>query len=402
MRRTIIAATAIAAALGPAATAHATLPGEGKDIAYDVKVEGSGKYTYSERAGTDDSWSGDDVALRFTYTGEISDGVVFRNAKPLDTTGDDIPTLTADGTYTQTGSGGDTEVCERDTGWTPAGGQMRVADQSDDDLLVPLDGQTHLWVRPLEHFDVEFVCDGGASHPGASLVEAPFDDDYDDEGNVKLGHNPFDIDMMLPRDIIGMGVIQQLDPHKEIDGVRCPGYINDQTTACHLEWSAKVTLTKLWEKPIETTTQQTTPAPAPAPRPDTRNPDDDLLVPLGPPTPRPDPDDDLLVPLGPRPDAKLSADASKATFSVGCTAACSGTASLTAAPGGAGHAAAVARPLARTAFTLRAGKSKTITLKLSRAARRKVRRAGGAKVVVRVRSGRRTATRTLRLRLARR
>src|SRR4051794_8617815 len=109
MRRKLLATAAAlvatATAAAPAARA-ADLPGMGKDIAYDVKVEGQGTYTYAERSGTDDAWSGSDAALAFTFSGEISDGVVFRNASPLDTIGDDIPQGTASGNYTITGSGG--------------------------------------------------------------------------------------------------------------------------------------------------------------------------------------------------------------------------------------------------------------------------------------------------------
>jgi hypothetical protein len=402
MRRELIAtAAALAAAvtIAPAAQA-ADLYGMGKDIAYDVLVEGQGKYSYSERvdqAGGD--WYGHDVELNFTYKGEISDGVVFRNASPLDTTGDDIPDLSATGTYTDTGSGPASAPCPVDTTYHSAGGWMRMLDDADLSNVMPLDGSMDLWVRPLERFDVMFACEGVDSHPTAGLVMPEFDDDLDDKGNFKIGHNQFDIKYNLPRDLIGMGQIQQLDPSRTVDGAACPGWINDQTTKCHLEWTAKVTLTKLWEKAAPSTTT----TPQAQDKPPAKNPDDDLLVPLVPQ--KPIPDEDLLIPLVPQAKASLSPDASKASFSVSCSGGCSGTASLTAGTGGAKASAAAAKaakPLASARFTVKSGAAKKVTIKLGATARKAVRRAGGARIVVKLKARGHTATRTLKLRLPRR
>jgi hypothetical protein len=274
---------------------------------------------------------------------------------------------------------------------------MRMLDDADLSNVMPLDGSMDLWVRPLDRFDVMFACDGD-SHPGVSLVMPEFDDDLDAQGTIKMGHAPFDIKFNLPRDLIGMGQIQQLDPAKVIEGVACPGYIADQTTTCRLEWTAKVTLTKLWEKaaPAATPAPETKP---PAPKP---GPDDDLLVPLVPQ--KPIPDEDLLVPLVPQAKASLSADASKASFSVSCSGGCQGSASLTAGTGAGSRAvrAAAAKALARARFTVPAGRAKKVTIRLGATARRAVRRAGGARVAVRLTARGHTATRTLKLRLPKR
>src|SRR5689334_21955726 len=101
MVRELIVTTAAAAAV---VTAAAPAVATAKDVAYDVAVDGQGTYAYADH-------DGNDVALTFGYHGEISDGVVFRDGSPLDTTGDDLPTGTAEGTY----SGG----CQVDRGFAP-------------------------------------------------------------------------------------------------------------------------------------------------------------------------------------------------------------------------------------------------------------------------------------------
>ena len=357
MRRPIVIAATVLACAATAAPARAD--GMGKDIAYAVRVDGSGTYAYT---------GSDDVSLRFTYSGSIGDGVVFRNASPFDTTGQDIPVATATGTY---GSG-----CTVDQGFPPAHGRMRFLDA--DEELVPLDGSVHMWLRPLDALQVQFACPGDEDvHPSVDIALPTADDAYEPDGTVKLGQNPFDIAFDVPRDIIGMGSIQQLDPARTIEGVRCPGYIQDETISCKLQWSAKITLTKLWEKPIAGTT-----APPPPP-----------------PVLTPDTDDDLLVPLVPNGKAKLRRDASKATLSVTCPAGCTGTATLSAAGRGA---RASASALARTRFRVSAGATKRVTIKLRPRARRAVRRAGAARIVVRTLSGGRSTTRRLTVRVPRR
>jgi hypothetical protein len=397
-KKILAIAAALAAATCAAPTAHAdpvTYYSTGKDIAYDVKVEGQGKYTYAETVGSGEYANTNTAALDFNYTGEISDGVVFRGGRPQDTTGDDIPRGTATGTFAAAGGDGASSTCDVDAGYENAHGLMRVVDDADIDLMAPLDGTEDIWIRPFDHFDVLFHCPEEDVHPGVVFIAPDLqDDERDEHGELKVGHNLFDIKFNLPIDIVGMGQIQQLDPAKVVEGVRCPGYIADQTTTCRLEWTAKVTLTKLWEKPTPGTT---TPPPA-------KTDDDDLLLPLGPPKPpAKNDDDDLLVPLVPQSKAKLSADASKATFSVSCSAGCSGTASVTAGSGGGAGTRAVAakaaKPLATAKFTVAPGRSKTVTIRLGTRARKAIRRAGGARVAVRTTTRGRTQTRTLTLRL---
>jgi hypothetical protein len=321
--------------------------------------------------------------------------VVFRNAMPLDTTGDDLADGTATGTYVNTGDGGADPACTVDPGFFPAQGWMRLVDDSDLSDVMPLDGSVDIWVRPLGRFDVLFDCPADTSHPGVSLVMPTADDAVDDKGNIKMGYNPFDIKFNLPRDVIGMGYVEQLDPAKTIEGVTCPGYIAEQTTNCRLQWSAKVKLTKIWEKPSPSSA-------TPSPGPTTQQQQPTPPPPAKPPATKPPvvDDDDLLLPLVPANKVSLNADGSKASFSVSCAAGCSGSASLTAGAGGAhARSAAAANVLARVRFTVAAGATKKVTIKLGAKARRAVRKARGARIAVRTSASGRTSTRTLTVRL---
>ncbi|HEU4975914.1 MAG TPA: hypothetical protein VFT50_12545 [Baekduia sp.] len=402
----LAAALVLGASAGPAAAAD-PLPSAGKDIAYAIQLDGEGTYKYSDhvdQGGT--NWYGHDVGLNFEYHGQIGDGVVFRNGSPFDTTADDLPNGFAAGGWQDTGSGPASPMCPSN-GEEGVHGWMRLLDDVDiNGGLDPLDGNVHLWLRPFERYDVGFTCGGeNDSHPGVSLVLPSGSDEnaFDEHGEIRFGHNPFDIDFQLPRDIIGMGYVEQLIPTTTIVGAACPGWIDDQTTECKLEWHATIKLTKLWEKAAPSSGGSTD-AGQQAQQPQPPAPDDDLLVPLVPdkPTP-PESDDDLLVPLVPQGKASLSKDGGKASFSVSCSAGCSGTATLTAGTGRGGvRAARAAKALARTRFTVPKGATRRVTLKLGAKARRAVRRAHGARIVVRTTSAGRRSTKTLVVRAPKR
>jgi hypothetical protein len=390
MRTRLVLATAAAvlAVASPAASAAEPLYGLGKEIAYAVQLDGEGSYKYEERTGAPESWSGHQSGLNFEYHGTIGDGVVFRNASPLDTTGDDLGDGFAAGGYQATGAGGDGMFCES-TNEDPTRGRMRFLDDSDvNGGIVPLDGNLHLWLRPFEQYNVSFTCPED-THPVVWLV------DYTNvqanaDGTLPLGKNPFDIEFELPRDIIGMGYVEQVIPTTVREGRACPGWIDDQTIECRLEWHATIKLTKLWERPVEATSSPSPPVPQPPAPP----------APAPKPSAPGDPDDDLLLPLVPQ--GKASMSASKATFSVSCAAGCSGTASLTAAaPGSTARAAAGSGVLARARFAVPKGGTRRVTVKLGARARRAVRKAGGVRIAVRIVSGGRATLTTLKLRLRR-
>jgi hypothetical protein len=208
-----------------------------------------------------------------------------------------------------------------------------------------------LTVRVLGHIGVDLpTCSGLLA--GATSTFGIGDDDR------ALGAGAFDTPFALPHEAIGMGkVIQLLD--RKVTGAQCPGYM-EATAACVLEWKATVTFERTGQRQIEI-------------------PDEDIFVPLEPkPAPEPAPPDDdlddLFVPLKPRAGAKLSPDGGQASVTVTCPAGCSG--SVAAYPASGRARASAARALARKRFTAAAGRKTTVVVRFTRAARRRVKRAG--------------------------
>jgi hypothetical protein len=248
--------------------------------------------------------------------------------------------------------------------------------------------------RPGEHFEVMFACPmsdhpGDASHPSFDLLQAGVGTGVVPE----VGSGPLDLNYAMPPEAVGMGYVEHIVRPEawQTDAQACPGRGED-TIGCKLDWEARVVMRKTGEKGD--------PAPAPpkpAPTPDN---DDDLLVPLVPPKPAPEADDDLLVPLVPQGKASLNRRGDAASFSVGCPSGCSGTGTVQAGAGGGAHASAVTRQ--RFRFTVAKGKTRRVSVKLTPAVRRAVRRATGATVKITVTpKGGKPLRKTLRLKLRR-
>ena len=367
-----------------ATPAHAAIH---KDIAYAVSYEGAGKYQKIDRSDHGEDWTEEEVNLQFTFSGEINDGVVFRDGHPFDKSGDDLGESTIAGDIQYRGSGGGlTCPVMADKSW--ATGWMRLME--DPDEVVPLDGETHLWIRPFDQFIADFDC--GGSFPGASLTTF---DTLDEDGYAKAGTHTFDTPFSLPREVFGMGYVEQLIPLQVVDGERCPGRLYD-TTTCRLEWSGKVIFRKLWEKTVKIDPPA---APAPAPKSD----DDDFLVPLVPPAPKPAPkppadEDDWLVPLVQQSSAKVDASGSSASVTVTCATGCSGDIELVPLTTGGARAAAKPKAIAKARFRVPAGKPTKVRLKLGREARRALRRTRRAQLrLTFARPVRRTQTIAVRL-----
>lgn len=379
MRRLLLSLLALGVLASPA---HAATH---KDIAYSVKYEGAGKYKKLDQGdmGTE-YWHEEEINLDFTFSGEINDGVVFRDGHPFDKSGNDLGTDSVTGTIAYRGAGGAGMTCPVDDS-TFATGWMRLME--DPDEVVPLDGETHIWVRPFERYDVLFDC--GGSFPGVDLVEFG---DMDENGEVPAGKHTFDTPFSLPREVFGMGYVEQIIPEQVVTGERCPGRLYE-TVECKLTWSGKVTFRKLWEKTVVLDDPKT---PAPPAQ------DDIELVPLVQPDPPKPPaasdEDDWLVPLVQEGSAKLDASGKTATVTVTCGGGCSGTASIVAG-GGGGARAAAAKPLASAKFRVPAGKKAArVRIKLGAQARRKLRRARSAKLrLAFVKPVRRTQTLSLKL-----
>jgi hypothetical protein len=111
-------------------------------------------------------------------------------------------------------------------------------------------------------------------------------------------------------------------------------------------------------------------------------------------------DDDLLEPLVRK--AKLAGDGTATTFTFTCGAGCTLTARVYTGGGGP-RAAAAGGPLATKRVTLAHGGTRKVTLRFGKAARRAIKRAGGARLDLSVKplAGGKAVHRTVILRLGR-
>jgi hypothetical protein len=352
-------AASVVAVLSFAGTASAATH---TDIAYAVHFEGTGKYHKLDHFEYGAGYvSEDEYDVQFSFSGDINEGVVFRDGHPFDTSGKDLPTATVTGNLVTRGMGGGS-TCPVDEP-QPSRGWMRITEPE----LTPLDGETHIYLRPFEQFEASFDCLD--SFPDVSLYDFS---ELDEEGIVPVGKHTFDTEFTLPQEVFGMGYIEQLLPVKVVEGERCPGR-QYETTECRIEWSGKVTLRKLWENRFTSDGAPAPPSTAPGDDPT------DRLVPLVPaPQPPSSSDDDVeLAPLVEQNSAKLSPGARSASVTVTCASGCSGTLAVLPAVGRARAAGAkTPQVLARKRFTVRAGRPKTISVKLGSKARRAAIRKG--------------------------
>lgn len=206
-----------------------------KDIAYAVTYEGSGTYQKLDRYDEGDDWAEEEVDVQFQWSGDMGDGVVFRNGHPFETSADDIPSSSVSGTWKNRGSGSGELVCPADEP-QPSKGLARFTEPE----LSPLDGETHVYLRPFDRLEAMFDC--GGSFPGVDLYST-WGNDAD--GEVTPGAHSFDYAFSLPQEVFGMGYIEQLIPARTFTGERCPTYYDHATTKCKLEWSGKVVFRKL-------------------------------------------------------------------------------------------------------------------------------------------------------------
>ena len=367
MRRLLLPLLGLAVLAPPAHAATVTH----KDIAYAVHYEGVGKYYKLDQhdMGTE-YWGEEEVNLDFTFSGDINEGVVFRDGHPFDKSGRDLGEDTVTGSIEYRGAGGAGMTCPVDDNVFATGWMRLMEDPSE---VVPLDGETHVWVRPFERFEVNFDC--GGSHPSVDLAEIG---EMEENGEITAGRHTFDTPFSLPREVFGMGYVEQLIPTQVVTGERCPTRTYD-TVECRVEWSGKVIFRKLWENTVTSEDGEVLP-------PSTHKGDIPMdIPPLIPPAPKPAPkppvsDDDLeLVPLVQPDSAKLDASGKTATVTVTCGSGCAGTASIIA--GGSGARAAASKPLASAKFRVPAGKKAAkVRVKLGAKARKKLRRARSAKL----------------------
>lgn len=255
----------------------------------------------------------------------------------------------------------------------PLGGAVR---QIDETTIPAVESYgTALVVRPFDLLIIDVPCTTSNWKYGLFWPRS--------SGGPTLEHE-FAAYVDMPREAQKLGkVIQVVKSDPERANARCVA--TEET--CSMQWEGTVTLTrKEYAPPAPDPDDGVAPlppplpeAPAPAPAPE--------------PAPAPAPgDDDLLFPLVPAVSAtKATVTASSASATVTCASACSGTVKVFAAG---------AKPLATRRFQAPAGKATRVTVKLSRAARRAVKRAGGVKLVVATKpAGAPAITRTVRARL---
>jgi hypothetical protein len=250
-----------------------------------------------------------------------------------------------------------------------ANGQSRTYACDDPDLTFYDDGQianddfssdvsTPLVWRPASRMVVMLACDSGQSswHRQFDLVLPG------GEGQKPIGQGPVDLRWDIPYEVLRMDHFEQLvaqEPFQK-DLEMCPGYLDDVTVECALEWSGKVIMDRVHGGgggggvPVEDGNGDDVvvvpPPPGPAPAPPAPP------VVTGPRT-TPPVTSSLTPAIGP---ARLSRDRRRIAFTVSCPTACSGTATAKAAK----------RP---QRFALTAGARRTITLTLKKPARRGTR-----------------------------
>jgi hypothetical protein len=379
------------ALLGLAFAASAPASAEAyKDVAYWVEFQAEGGYRYANHRDYGTIWDETEIGFAFDYKGEISE-VVFRDGNPFDTSSWDLPSGSAAGGINFV-EGGDRP---RRTGacYTPAQGSFdsrgksAIINKYGPEDPVPLDGEVHLFLRPFDEFTVPFEnCPELAALTnswvlgGPKITAAPFEDE------IRGGDAYFDMPFSLPRDVVGMGYIEQLIPETSFSGVACPSSFDPDVTECELRFSGKLIFRKGWEKEVTPTGAYQPPSTAP---PGHVPPKGSLAA---------------QTPAKPKAPAKPTASnaavkGAKASFRQSCAAACSGTASLFAnGARGAAKAKGRAKPLAKVSFRLAAGGAKTVTFKLSKTARRTLKRTRGGRLVVTTRSAGTTTRSTLRVR----
>ena len=329
-----------------------------RQVAYTVTVDGEGVYSYD---GTSDQTHVTHNA-HFKFHTEIPT-LLFDGDKPITQSAENVlgakstaTLLSADSTFTAPSA---TEHC------APSGvtfvnpGQLLP-----DDGLIPTP-EPQVGVRAVGGIILGMgTCTGGA---GFAI-----------QPHLVNGVYGFDTWFSVPRDAIGMGRIIQL-VHEEVTDKRCP-YNLLGGADCNLTWDASITLDKFYDTGPEGSGGSSNSSggsgsgsgKAPAGR---------------------------GVKVRPA-RAKLSLDAAKATLLMTCLAddSCSGTVTATLSRGHRASAAK-ARVLARSKFTVAAGKTKRVIVRFSRAARRKIRHAGGVSLRVRTVSAGSAAERVLSLRL---
>lgn len=354
---------------------------------YGVEVDAIVETTYSGHENTPTFEHDASVALSTHVTAGFL-AVIDRaeGGRIVGATGEDQHTATTSGTITtreREYSADWDDWYERGTDCT--GGGQNKNDEGrtslSPDPLTPLVGAS-LVLNLADRLLVSADCtdtgrDGGAG-PRSFALSSPLPEDP-----FSGGYGPLAVRFDLPAEATAAGkVIQLFEGPAEGHAAYCPEELAERAhkQACKVTFRGTITLTK------------TTTAPPPLPPVVPPVPGD---VPIVRPTrPAADPAAERK-PLLPRQQARLGAGASRLSFRAGCSGGCDGTASIRIA----------GRP--RTVATIRlrvprGASARTVQVTIPKSARRTLRRARGAVVVVALkdRASRRTSKVTLKLAVA--
>lgn len=347
---TALTVAALAVAALPAAAEAATTKLVTYEVEADVTLVHDHAYSFStswEKADT----STELVSELHTKLGRLTfrDGLLVTGLTSGPATADSSGV--AKGTYVNKVFSG-SRLCNPKPGPQPSG-QGSI----EEEMLTPLTGEA-LNLRIADDVNVDWTCTGDervSASPSYAMTD----------NSAALGSGPLDAAFEIPRDAMGYGkIIQRIQgPGRGF----CAGAELAHTTECLYRWTGEVELTKVGEATIPTGSQEP-------------QVDDSLLAPLVPPAGKaPAPDlDDLLVPLVPASAAKADAKGSTVSFTASCPSGCAGTAGLSV---GAAKASA-RKPAATMRFSVKAGKPRTVKLRLPKKAARALRRTGKGRLAV--------------------
>lgn len=344
-RRRLAGFAVLAAVLAVPATASAE-----RWVSYRVTVEGEAKYTYDRTTP--------DVVHRDAHWKWRTDFpiVAFEGDKPHTQSAENASATTTatllSGSSSRTAVGNSAHCTATGISGVNTGRFLPPP-------LVP-DPQPTIGLRALGGVFLDFTGCPDQAAVGSGIVGVLLDEVH-----------TFDTWFSIPREAIGMGRIIQL-VHEDVTGNRCP---NNQAGGanCRLTFDATVTFDKFYDSGADDS--------------DSKDTSDD----------QESREERAVVRTA---AAKLARSAAKARLLVTCPAACSGTVTATL-PRGRRASSAKVRALARTRFRVAAGQTRRVVVRFSRAARRRIRRAGGVSLRVRTVSAGKTSDRVLTLRLRR-
>jgi len=345
MRRAGLALLLLAALLAVPATASAQ-----RQVSYKVTIDGEGVYSYD--ATHEQTHVTHDAHFKWHMEIPI---LLFDGDKPITQSAENISRTTGTGTLLSAHSTFSAPSSSEDC--APAGVTFVNPGRllPDDGLIPSPDPQIGIRTMGGILFGMG-SCTGGS---GFSV-----------QGELVNDVHTFDTWFSIPRDAIGMGRIIQL-VHEEVTDKRCPNNRVGNGN-CKLTWDAAITLDKFYDSGPE--------------KPNTPGGGGGGGSTNQPAKAKP------RVKLGP-------ASHVRAAVLVSCPADCSGTVTAMLPRRGHRSAAAESRVLARSRFSVAAGKTRRVTVRFSRRAQRLIKHAGGVTLKVRTVSAGKAAERTLTVRL---